>query len=186
MSTPESFLATQPESYIAYAPRGPGLECALTYFVNGKDVYGWFIGFRDYAFPSAYFKLENFFSAGDTIFYATEGSDVYGGWRYVYSRREPRLDKPVPIDDEVCHKLDQLQDAFANEWLWLRGDPGSRAEADAYERDEIAVQDVNVRHRKLGRFKKESPVWTCESHGVNLDVLEYLATHWPLDYGRER
>jgi hypothetical protein len=186
MSTPESFLATQPESYIAYAPHGPGLECALTYFVDGKDVYGWFIGFKDYAFPSAYFKLENFFSTADTIFYATEGSDVYGGWRYVYSRREPRLDKPVRIDDEVCHKLDQLQDAFANEWLWLRGDPASRAEADAYERDEIAVQEVNVRHRKLGRFKKESPVWTHESHAVNLDVLDYLATHWPLDYGRER
>jgi hypothetical protein len=185
MSTPESFLATQPESYIAYAPRGPGLECAVTYFVEGNDVYGWFIGFKDYAYPSAYFRLENFFSARDTIFYATEGSDVYGGWRYVYSRPEPRLDKPVAIDDAICHKLDQLEDAFANEWLWLRGDPGSAAEAKAYEQDEIAVQDVNVRHRKLGRLKKESPMWTWESHGLNLDIVEYLAAHWPLEYGRE-
>jgi hypothetical protein len=185
MSTPESFLATQPESYIAYAPRGPGLECAVTYFVEGNDVYGWFIGFKDYSYPSAYFKLEDFFSTRETVFYATEGSDVYGGWRYEYSRREPRLDKPVPIEDAICHKLDQLQDAFANEWLWLRGGPGSESEARAYEQDEIAVQDVNVRHRKLGRLKKESPVWTWESHGLNLDVVEYLATRWPLDYGRE-
>jgi hypothetical protein len=185
MTTPERFLATQPQSYIAYAPHGPGLECAVTYFVEGKDVYGWFIGFKDYAFPSAYFKLENFFSTSDTIFYATAGSDVYGGWHYIYSRPEPRLDRPVRVDDEVCHKLDQLQDSFANEWLWLHGDPDSESEAAAYERDEIAVQDVNVRHRKLGRLKKEGPIWTWESHGLNLDIVEYLATRWPLDYGRE-
>jgi hypothetical protein len=91
----------------------------------------------------------------------------------------------VAIDDAICHKLDQLEDAFANEWLWLRGDPGSAAEAKAYEQDEIAVQDVNVRHRKLGRLKKESPMWTWESHGLNLDIVEYLAAHWPLEYGRE-
>lgn len=186
MNTPESYLATQPESYIAYAPHGPGLECAVTYFVEGDDVYGWFIGFKDYAFPTAYFKLEDFFSTREAIFYATEGSDIYGGWRHIYSRRETKLDKPVRVDDDVCHKLDQMQDAFANEWLWLRGDPDNEAEANAYEQAEIAVQDVNIRHRKLGRLNKTGPVWTFESHGLNLDIVEYLSTRWPLDYGRER
>ena len=66
MTTPESYLATQPEAYIAYAPRGPGLECAVTYFVHGDDVYGWWIGFKDYNYPSAFFKLENFFADADT------------------------------------------------------------------------------------------------------------------------
>jgi hypothetical protein len=185
MTTPETFLATQPEVYIAYAPRGPGLECAVTYFVQGDDVYGWWIGFQDYAFPSAFFKLENFFSPGETTFYATDGSDIYGGWRYQYSRAQPKLDEPLAADDEICHKLDQLQDAFTNEWLWVKGDPDSAEESAAYSQDEIAVQDVNVKHRRLGKLSKDSAVWTFESHGLNLDILDYLATHWPLEYGRE-
>lgn len=185
MTTPETFLATQPEVYIAYAPRGPGLECAVTYFVQGQDVYGWWIGFKDYAFPSAFFKLEEFFSPSDTIFYATEGTDIYGGWRYQYSRRHPELDAPLAVDDEICHKLDQLQDAFANEWLWIKGDPDSVEEEAAYARDEIAVQDVNIKHGRLGKLRTDSAVWTFESHGLNLDILDYLAMHWPLDYGRE-
>jgi len=185
MTTPERYLATQPEAYIAYAPRGPGLECAVTYFVQGDDVYGWWIGFKDYAYPSAFFKLERFFADADTIFYSTDGSDVYGGWRYQYSRDHPKLEKPVPIDDEVCHKLDQLQDAFANEWLWLKGDADSAEESAAYARDELAVEDVNLKHRRLGKLKKDAPVWTYESHGLNLDILEYLSTRWPLDYGKE-
>jgi hypothetical protein len=185
MTTPESYLATQPEAYIAYAPRGPGLECAVTYFVQGRDVYGWWIGFKDYTYPSAFFKLENFFADADTIFYASEGSDVYGGWRYQYSRSRPELDRPIPIDDDICHKLDQLQDAFANEWLWLKGDPDSAQESAAYAQDELAVEDVNVKHHRLGKLKKEAPVWTHESHGLNLDIVEYLSARWPLDYGKE-
>lgn len=185
MTTPERYLETQPQAYIAYAPRGPGLECAVTYFVQGKDVYGWWIVFKDYAYLSAYFKLENFFSRLDTIFYATEASDVYGGWRYQYSRTPAKLDKAIPIDDETCHQLDQLQDAFVNEWLWLKGDPDSAEESAAYARDELAVEDVNVKHGKLGKLKKDAPVWTYESHNLNLDILEYLSTHWPLEYGRE-
>lgn len=185
MTTPERYLATQPEVYIAYAPRGPGLECAVTYFVQDEDVYGWWIGFKDYAYTSAFFKLEGFFSDRDTVFLATEGSDVYGGWRYEYSRRQPALDEPVPIDDDVCHKLDQLQDAFVNEWLWLKDDPDSAEESAAYARDELAVGEVNLKHRRLGKLKKDAPVWTYESHGLNLDILEYLFRYWPLDYGKE-
>jgi len=185
MTTPETYLPTQPQTYIAYAPRGPGLECAVTYFVEGDDVYGWWIGFKDYAYPSAFFTLERFFADADTIFYATDGSDVYGGWRYQYSRKQPALDKPVPIDDDISHKLDQLQDAFVNEWLWLKGDADSADESAAYAHDELAVEDVNIKHRRLGKLKKDAPVWTHESHGLNLDILEYLSTRWPLGYGKE-
>lgn len=185
MTAPEAYLATQPEHYIAYAPRGPGLECAMVYFVERDHVYGWWIGFKDYQYPSAFFKLENFFSERDTVFLATANSDIYGGWRYEYSRKEPRLDKPIAVDDEICHKLERLQDAFANEWLWFRGGPGSGAEASAFEQAELAVQDVNVKHRRLGKLHKSAPVWTEESHGLNLEALEYLAAHWPLDYGKD-
>ena len=185
MSSPEAYLATQPEYLIAYAPRGPGLECALVYFVQGDDVYGWWIGFKDYAYPSAYFKLEQFFSDQRTQFFATEGNDLYGGWRYAHSRSEPQLADPIAVPDEICHKLQQLQDGFAAEWLWFRGQPGSEAEAAAFERAELAVEDVNVRHRMLGRLRKEEPVWTFHSHGLSHDVVDYLAQRWPLDYGKE-
>jgi hypothetical protein len=185
MAAPETYLPTQPEAYLAYAPRGAGLQCAVTYFIEGDDVYGWWIGFKDYAYPSAFFKLEDFFADADTAFYATEGSDVYGGWRYQYTRRHPQLDKPVPIDDDICHQLDQLQDAFTNEWLWLREDADSAVESAAYARDELAVEQVNLKHRKLGKLKKDGPVWTYESHGLDLHILEYLSARWPLDYGKE-
>jgi hypothetical protein len=49
----------------------------------------------------------------------------------------------------------------------------------------LAVEDVNLKHRRLGKLKKDAPVWTYESHGLNLDILEYLSTRWPLDYGKE-
>ena len=185
MSSPEAYLAAQPEHYVAYAPRGAGLECAVVYFVEGDDVYGWWIGFKDYRYPAAFFKLENFFSVGDTVLYATDGSDLYGGWRYIYTRSDPRLDEPVAVDDDICHKLERLQDAFVNEWLWFRGSPGSAAEAAAYEKNELAVQDVNLQHRRLGKLRKDAPVWTEESHGLNLDIVEYLARRWPLDYGKD-
>jgi hypothetical protein len=185
VTAPESYLGIQPEHYIAYSPRGPGLQCATVYFVHGQDVYGWWIGFRDYQYPSAFFKLEKFFSTADTVFYATDGSDVYGGWRYNYASSKPKLDAPIPIDEEPCHQLERLQDAFAGEWLWIRGDPGTEQDAAAYASAELATERVNVRYRALGKFAKDSPVWIHQSHGVNLDVVAYLTARWPLDYGNE-
>jgi hypothetical protein len=184
MRTLETDLAAQPQHYIAYAPRGPGLECAVVYFTEAEHVYGWWIGFKDYQYPCAFFMLEHFFTARDRAFYATEGSDIYGGWRYLHSCREPRLDTPIRVDDAICHKLDRLQDAFVNQWLWFRGDSGSEAEAAAYEQAELAVQDVNLQCRHLSRLHKDAPVWTDESHDLNLDVLDYLAACWSLDYGK--
>ena len=40
---------TQPECFIAYAPRGGGLLCAVTYFAHGDDVAGWYVGLKDYS-----------------------------------------------------------------------------------------------------------------------------------------
>jgi hypothetical protein len=182
MTTPESYLATQPQHYIAYSPRGAGLECAVVYFVQGDDVYGWWTGFRDYRYPCAYFKLERFFAPGRSPFYATEGGDVYGGWRHIYSQRDSALARPVPIEDDICHKLEQLQDSFANEWLWFSGQPGADTEAAAYAHDELAVENVNLLHRHLGKLRKEAPVWTHASHDLNLEVIDHLAAHWPLAY----
>ena len=175
----------QPESYLAYAPRGGGLLCAMTYVVDGDDVCGWFIGLKDYAYPAAYFRIENFFSIGDKHFYSTDGSDIYGGWRYDYAKSEPGLDPLPRADDALCHALDKLEDAFAGEWLVFGDDARHAAEAAAYAAEELAAGDVLIHHRKLAKFDRDKPVWTYYSNGFNDEVLNYMGPRWPLDYGAE-
>ena len=92
---------TTPQQFVAYAPYGVGLMCALVYFERGPDVYGWWIGARDAEWLSAYFKLDEFFTTRQTRFLATEGMDLYGGWKRLYSARETRLDKPEPATGET-------------------------------------------------------------------------------------
>src|SRR3970282_2109713 len=36
-----------PNVFLADAPRGIGLRCALAYLASERDVYGWFLGARD-------------------------------------------------------------------------------------------------------------------------------------------
>ena len=176
---------TQHECYLAYAPRGGGLLCALAYFADGQDVSGWFIGLKDYGYPAAYFKIENFFSIEGKRFYVTAGSDVYGGWRYDYARSNPELDSPAPVDDALCHALDKLEDAFAAEWLVCSGDERFTAEAAAYQADELPAGDVLIHHKKLAKIARDKPVWTYYSNGFNDEVLSYMTPRWPLDYGAE-
>jgi hypothetical protein len=175
----------QPECFIAYAPRGGGLLCAVTYFADGVDVSGWFVGLKDYAYPSAYFRIENFFSAGNKRFYATAGSDIYGGWRFDYAQSKPVLSAPVAVDDALCHRLDKLEDSFTAEWLVFSDDERFAAEEAAYAVDDLAVGGAVVRRAKLAKLDREKPVWTYYSRGFNDEVLNYMTPRWPLDYGAE-
>jgi hypothetical protein len=172
------------EAFLAYAPRGPGLLCALAYFTVEKDIYGWWTGFKDYRYLSAYFKLENFYAPENTAFLATEGSDVYGGWHFDYARSEPALDRPVPVEDAMAHRLDQLQELFFNEWLFARADAGVQGEVDAYTRGELALQDVNIRHRRLNKLDHHGAIWIYRSRGLDGNLVDYLSARWPLDYGK--
>lgn len=173
------------ESFIAYAPRGGGLLCALACFDDGDGVAGWFTGLKDYAYPAAYFRVENFFSPDDKRFYATEGYDLYGGWRHDYGRTRSRLDAPLRADDALCHRLEKMQDAFASEWLVFRDGPHFAAEEAAYAADDLPTGDALVRHARLARFDRDKPVWTYYSRGFNDEVLSYIGPRWPLDYGKE-
>ena len=175
----------QPECFLAFAPRGGGLLCAVTYVAEGDDVCGWFIGLRDYAYPSAYFRIERFFSADEKRFYATAGADVYGGWRFDYAKSAPVLAPAIPVDDALCHRLDRLQDVFAAEWLRFGDDRRFEAEKAAYAADDLPAGEVLVQHDKLARFDRDKPVWTFYSHGFNDEVLNYMGPRWPLDYGAE-
>jgi len=100
---------TTPQHLVGYAPYGVGVECALVYFERGPDVYGWWIGARDAEWHSTYFKLEEFFTTRQTRFLASEGMDLYGGWKRLYSARETGLDKPEPVADEAAHELERIQ-----------------------------------------------------------------------------
>lgn len=172
---------TEPKVFIAYAPFGAGVLCALFYFQRGDDVYGWWTGARDAEFHSAYFKLEDYYTTKPARFYATEGMDLYGGWRYQYSARTPALDRPVAVDDAAAHELDRLQGLFAAEWLVYEDDSDAAAERDAYGRMGLSLGHVAIRSKRLGRLDESQPVWVHRSHGCDLNVVEYLQKHWPLD-----
>jgi len=176
---------TEHQAFLAYAPRGPGLLCAVAYLTLGDAVCGWWTGFHDYRYLPAYFKLERFYSAQDVCLLATEGSDLYGGWRYDYSRSQPALEPPLRIQDELVRPLAQLQELFFDEWLFDRSQPHVEEELVAYARGELAVQDVNIRHRRLNKLDPHGAVWLYRSHGLDGQVIDYLAARWPLDYGKE-
>ena len=84
-----------------------GVACALFYLERRRDIYGWWIGARDSEYESAYFKLEDYSTRKPTQFYATQGADLYGGWRNLYSAKRPALDKPLAMDDDIAHELDR-------------------------------------------------------------------------------
>lgn len=173
---------TVPQSYIAFAPFGVGVMCALTYFERGDDVYGWWIGARDTEYRSAYFELESFFTRKPTRFYATDGTDLYGGWRYEYSADDPRLDKPRRVAEDVVHELDRLQGEFVAEWLFFDDDERARHERIEYDRANFPLRHVNLRPVRLSRFDQSHPIWVHRSGGFQADVLRTLQRYWPLDY----
>lgn len=173
-----------PQSYVAYAPFGAGLMCAVICFEHGTDVVGWWTGARGYEYHSAYFKLEKFFNTKPTRFYATDGMDLYGGWKFLYSAREPLLDAPVPVEDEVAHELDRVQGMFAAEWLFFEDDADTADERVTYEKLELPLRHVNLRSKRLHKLDEGQPVWIYHSHDFDLDVIDFLQEHWPLDYRR--
>ncbi|MDA8383141.1 MAG: hypothetical protein M0037_08805 [Betaproteobacteria bacterium] len=175
---------SNPQSHLAYAPHGAGLLCALVYIERQKDIWGWWIGSADGTFPSAFFKLENFFSSTGTAFLATQGSDVYGGWRYDYAARAHELGTGIPIDEGMCHSLERMQDVFFSEWLFLAADPSRAPDLHAYAAAALAVQDVNIRFEGFNRMDHHDPVWTFSSKEMDGAVLEFMMPRWPLQYGK--
>lgn len=171
-----------PHCHLAFAPFGIGVMCALTYFERGNHVYGWWIGARDTEYQTAYFTLEDFYTKRNTLFYATSGSDLYGGWRYAYSFRKPELDKCVPVDDDAAHELERVQNVFVTEWLFFEGDERAQHERVDYDKSNFPLRPVNLRPVRLRRFDQSQPVWLYSSPGFDAGVLRYLQRYWPLDY----
>jgi len=160
-----------PNVFLAYAPRGAGLRCAVAYLASGRDAYGWFTGPRlDLVVASRYFLLEDFYSAGPVRYEEVDVSELHSGW----SLSEPRR-----------HELARLQATFAREWLCYRADVWAASDFGAYARAELAAGDVAVRFGRLAVFSKLQPNWTFYSRGFEHGVLRQLARRWPLEYATD-
>jgi len=164
-------LMSQPRVFLAYAPRGIGLRCALAYLASARDVYGWFTGPAGGTRSSLYFVVEDLYTKGPARYVAAQTLDLHTGWI---------------LDEKRCHELAALQEAFVAEWLFYRTDPGSAGELGAYSHAQLATNEVNVRYEKLGKFSKLQPNWTYYSKDFERPVLNFLAKRWPLEYRPDR
>ncbi len=176
---------TQALVHLAYAPRGPGLMCAMLYFAQENDVYGWYTGARASGYPASFFMLEHFYSTHATAFYRTHVTDVYADWFLEFPLVEQNLDRPAPVPEALCHELERLQFVFAQEWLYYRDDPESGQQIAAYHDMALPVQNVNVKWQQLNKFDKNQAVWTHSSPGFDLNVIKYLSANWQIDYQAE-
>ena len=157
-----------PNVFLAYAPRGIGLRCALAYLAAGRDAYGWFLGPRaDALTVSAFFLLEDFYSNRETRYEAVEEAILHSAWGLAEDRR---------------HELARMQETVSREWLFYRDDPRAAAELQAYAEAELAVGEVNIRFERLAKLSTLQPNWTFYSAGFEHPVLHFLAKHWPLEY----
>ena len=96
-----------PQIFVAHAPRGAGLRCALAYLGGERDVYGWFSGPRaDGATASQYFVLADFYTNRPARYDAVDAAALHSGW---------------PLDEARRHELAAMQEAFAQEWLAAGG-----------------------------------------------------------------
>lgn len=170
------------EVHLAYAPRGPGLLCALMYFKAEPDIFGWWIGRQGSEFQTAYFRLADFYSTG-TAMYTSEGSDLYGGWKYELTSGRPELlQPPLPVASEVSHALEQSQDAFCGEWLVLPADEDLQQQHRAYTDAELAWSEVNFQFSRLNKFITHEAVWVYYSKGFEAAISKYLMRRWLIDY----
>ena len=161
-----------PNLFIAYAPRGAGLRCALAYLGSERDVYGWFAGARADAggVAAQFFLIEDFYTNRPTRYQAVDQADLHSPWA---------------LDEARRHEAARMQDAFAHEWLFYRDNPRAAAELEAYREAELAASELNVRFGRLSRFSTLQPNWTYYSPHFERGVLRLLARRWPLDYGAD-
>ena len=157
-----------PHIFIAYAPRGAGLRCALAYLASKRDVYGWFTGPRaDGGIAAEFFLIDAFYSNRPARYEAVGTESLHSRWS---------------LDEARRHELAQMQEAFAHEWLVYRDDARAAAEAASYAKAELAVGEVNLRFERIAKLSTLQPNWTYYSPHFERGVLRHLAKRWPLEY----
>jgi hypothetical protein len=157
-----------PNIFIAYAPRGAGLRCALAYLASERDVYGWYTGPRDdTSFAAQYFLMEDFYTKRPARDAAVDQAELHSAWA---------------LDEARRHELARMQEAFAREWLVYRDEPRAVAELEAYADAELAAGEVLLRFERLAKLSTLQPNWTYYSPHFERSVLRHLAKRWPLEY----
>ena len=157
-----------PNIFIAYAPRGAGLRCALAHLASERDVYGWYTGPRvDGGITAEFFLVEDFYSNRPARYEAVEAAALHSHWS---------------LDEARRHELAQLQEAFGHEWLVYRDDARAAAESASYAKAELAVGEVNLRFERIAKLSTLQPNWTYYSPHFERSVLRHLAKRWPLEY----
>lgn len=158
-----------PEIFIAYAPRGAGLRCAVAYLSARRDVYGWYTGPRpDAEIASRCFLLEEYYADRETRYESVDLADLHSAWS---------------LDEARRHELARMQEAFAREWLFYGDDAHASAERRAYAEGELAAGDaVGVHFERLGKFCRLQPNWTYYTAHFEHSVLRHLAKRWPLEF----
>jgi hypothetical protein len=170
-----------PQTFLLYAPRGPGIMCAVIYFVDHRDIYGWYTGSSDGEFPARYFMVERYFDPSDTRFLVSKGDDMRGNWLWRSRSTASPLTK-CPIPEAIRDNLDREQHAFAREWLFAPTDTDAAEDIMAYGNRELSVQPINIRAAKLAELHTGAALWRYASHGFDRDILEFLMKHWALDH----
>lgn len=157
-----------PNLFIAYAPRGAGLRCAIAYLASERDVYGWYTGPRDDTSVAAqYFLLEDFYTNRPARDAVVNQADLHSTWA---------------LDEARRHELARMQELFVREWLFYPDDPRAAAEFRSYAKAELAVGEVNLRFERIARLSTLQPNWTYYSPRFERPVLRHLARRWPLEY----
>ena len=160
-----------PQIFIAYAPRGAGLRCALAY-VSERDVYGWYTGPRpDGTFAAEFFVLEGYYTKQAARYTTVEVSDLHTNWA---------------LDEARRHELAQMQEIVAREWLVYRDDSRASAQLAAYAEAELAAGEVMLRFERLAKLSTLQPNWTFYTPRFERSVLRHLAKRWPLEYGADQ
>jgi hypothetical protein len=160
-----------PEIFIACAPHGAGLRCAVAYLSAERDVFGWYTGPRpDTHLASRCFLLEDYYTGRETRCESVDLADLHSVWSLEEARR---------------HELARMQEMFAREWLWYAGDARAAAEQQAYDDAQLAPGGAaGVRFERLGKFSQLQPNWTYYTPRFEHSVLRHLAKRWPLEFQR--
>ena len=157
-----------PQVFIAYAPRGAGLRCALAYLAAERDVYGWYTGPRaDGAVAAEFFLVEDFYANRPARDHAVDAGALHSPWA---------------LDEARRHGVAQMQEAFVHEWLFYRNEARAARELEAYAEAELAAGEVNLRFERLAKLSTLQPNWTYYSPRFERPVLRHLAKRWPLEY----
>ena len=157
-----------PNLFIAYAPRGAGLRCALAYLGAERDVYGWYTGPRaDGELAADFFLIEDFYTNRPTRHSSADMGALHSRWA---------------LDEDRRHELARMQEAFAHEWLVYPGAARAPAELEAYAEAELAAGRLLLRSERLTRLSTLQPNWTYYSPHFERSVLRHLAKRWPLEY----